>query len=310
MKVQTKKDMLVLLTAVRDNDITNSGAKRSMTVLVRKVREGALASEKAVAEYLRGMASRATDKDDSDVMVQLAQRLPAAVQPVAASKTVKAPVTKGAAPKKAVKAVQAVDTISVSPAQKAGGRFAGVDLGGRKSTMESLSDGLDDHALYAYIDAFLTVNDSAPTYNDGPDGLTISFEFDAWYYTVRAPKFNSNGPDDGWIVAYAPIDDEGAEETRVDEDFKTDAEVIDWIKNDTGFKKNAKRPTVRRGATIDPATGVDTTALGLVTSHLVTIASNAAAAAAVAKKGKLSPNVVQALADMKSAAEELRKVIN
>lgn len=234
--------------------------------------------------------------------------------PAKASNAPKAP----GRPRKAVKASAGiVDTVTVPASDTVPWRTKD---GVAPESAGSLKGGVAQHKLYANIDRFLLDNDVPLYYTTDLLGTYVSFEVGEWAYRIWAPEFNPNGKDSGWVIVYRPTDadpmDSDADVYVPDaEPYLTDADVIDWIVADTGFTKRARvtrraAKAAKPAAKVDPATGVDNSALALVTSHLVTIVSNADSAGKLAKKGKLSPNVVKALADLKSAADELRKVIN
>lgn len=159
-----------------------------------------------------------------------------------------------------------------------------------------------DEKLYTDIDAFLTANGVESTYNSDRTGLTLLFDNDGWAYTVRAPKYNANGPDDGWIIQYVETAETGSSEGfTVEDTLPTADSVIAWIVEDTGFK----RPRKARATKDAP----DTSSEALVASHLVSIVSNADAAVKLAAKAKMPADTIQAIRDLKSASDELRKLI-
>lgn len=177
----------------------------------------------------------------------------------------------------------------------------------------------DDEAIYAPVIDFLLYNGISAVVQRDKAGSHLIFDASGYAYAVWAPEWNANGPAEGWVIQYN--DDPASKDPGYAEPMlATESDVIEWLAEDLGLEIPKPKP-VKRTAKKTSTTKADDdkaakakashdTAKRLVSSHLVTIMSNAQAAREYADQyGVFAETLTDQLGELFDMADKLRKTI-
>lgn len=171
----------------------------------------------------------------------------------------------------------------------------------------------EDGAVYDAIVDLLDHNDIKAVTNYDLAGVSLIFDNGDWRYQIWAPEWNANGPDEGWVVTYSV---DGGDDGYA-EPMSTVTDVMAWLVDDMELQplpeRKQKASALHSGKSdTKPVSTVvipdsSSTKLGLVSSHLVSVQSNAAAARELAVDSDMPADFLKALRALEDAAKNLRK---
>jgi hypothetical protein len=211
---------------------------------------------------------------------------------------------------------KAPEATTPAPAKRAGRKAAVVASDGADDANTiTVKVQPEDASPYDRIAELLNFNKIGTRVNVGPDGDRLMFDAAGFAYDVWAPEWNASGPAEGWVVTYN--DDPASNDPGYAEPMlATDDDVMAWLIEDLSLAKPKRTQKARKVAVNAVETATDAKAQGqdtakrLVSSHLVTIMSNATAAIEYAEQyGGIDADVIKALRDMATAADLMRKDI-